>query len=518
MQQQVQTQTSYFDTIVGRVGLCPESSVGSNVVGGGSDAVVGMLPYVNIFLPRYVKDLKAVGSNKRGDILLVKVKGLEDLADSLQSNAGRLPWEVTQPPALIGQVVANYLKIRGYDEAITTVEQSSIDPREVLDFARTKKINVRAATQELDAEGKLSKSTASPVANQLYMQIFKPKGYGSRTKRGIIDVLLGQPISAVERETLEALAQEDPRFDPTTGEGYKFVSFIQRAVAKALTSTEQLDPPNRIEYNGKELTEEDILAKLKPYFFKLTAHHGVAVLFEIDDKRQLQETAKPVPLAELDSLPELISANYRPIEKLLADLVILTQVLYTSVLEHAKRSYPGSNPEHATALTVLNMLPRHEYFRYLLTHPEIANNPSSRSNGSSLITPAQATVRMTQEINEKKVKVLLPYQPYAPIWDLPVLTVRGTVRMLYDHLPKELFTVESILEQLRIVNRPIGTKSSVRMKELLQGLSLAQQAVKELGVNFSTHPAFSKHPNKNRVAETLEAHFELQRSEALTKR
>ncbi|MEK6853776.1 MAG: hypothetical protein AABX60_00445, partial [Nanoarchaeota archaeon] len=304
-----------------------------------------------------------------------------------------------------------------------------------------------------------------------------------------------------------ALAQGDPRFDPSTSGEYRFVSFIQRAVAKALTSTEKPDPSNRIDYNGKELTEERITAPVRKYFFRLTPHYGAAVLFKTDDKRQLEETAKPVSLAELDSLPELVSASYRPIEKLLADVVILTQTLYTSVSEHAKRSYQGSNPEHATALTMLNMLPRHEYFKYLLTRPEIANNHSSRSNGVSLITPEQAAMRMTEEINEKKVKVLLPYQPYAPIDDLSVRNVLGVVLMLYGHLPEQLFTVGSIMEQLRIISRQISRESRGVRTELLQRLRLAQRAVEDLGVNFSTHPAFSKRPNKDSVAETLEAYF-----------
>jgi hypothetical protein len=350
----------------------------------------------------------------------------------------------------------------------------------------------------------------------MYTQIFKPEGYGSRIKQGITDLLLGKPVSVVQAKTLEALAQANPLFDPTASDEYKFASFIQRAVAKALTGTEEPDPSSRVEYNGKELAEESILALIRKYFFRITPHHGVSVLFETDDKRQLKETPEPVYLAELGSLPEIISASYRPIEKLAADLVILTQTLYTSVSEHAKRSYSGSNPEHAVVLTMLNMLPRHEYFRHLLTNPGIANNHGSRSNGTSLITPEQAARSMTTEINEKKVKVLLPYEPHPAIDNLSVLRVQGTVGSLYASLPAEVFNVLSILEQLRVVSPQISKNRDIRA-DLLQRLSLAQQALKDLGINFSTPPAFSKHPKKDRIAETLEVYFKLQRSEALTK-
>lgn len=526
MQQQTSTPTNnftaqttqYFNTAVGQISFpSPQSeSLGS------SSITLAVLPIAHVLFQTYVGSLRPAKDNQPGSVVLVKVEGLEDLVGLMQSDTGsssKLPWDVQQPPLLIEQLITNYMRgdlALDYAEALKSLKQPADfnAVQMLLDYARGKGVTVWNVEQELAAKGKIGSNAAKKFANQVYTQIFRTQGQPARIKFDLTDLLAGKPLSQVRRETLEFLESEvDNRFGTTSRNECKFVSFLQRAVAKALIGNEEPSSyTGRIEYKGETLTEAEPIASLRKFFVTFIPPYGTAALLEADDQCKLKETAKPVYISELNSLPDELKGYVRSVGELYTDFVFLTQVLYRSVLAMARRQYPGHSSEVAALLALKQMLPSDNYFPFTFSTFIEATRRESRAKllgtGISLTTPVQAASLMIDLINEERVKALLPYPPYETLENLPLLHLQSAVLMLYEHLPRDALVAISAQEELSSLGSAIRKEAKARRQNLSARVrSLRESLLKDFGLNLLTVPGFSRVPEKGGVAETLDIYF-----------
>lgn len=501
----------HFDTLAGRIGVQSPNT-------GGTDVVLALLPYVHLVLPMYADALGGAKDDRRGSIALVKVEGLEGLAGLLHNDTCRvLPWEVQQPPLLIEQLITNYISgddfVLHYEEALSLLRQHADfnAAQALLKYANDKGIRTWDAEKELKAEGKISSRTATSVAKQIYTNIFRPLGESTKIKNELEDILTGKPFGTVRRETLEFLAEEvDKRFDITSTDEYGFVSFVQRAAAKALADNKDPRSDNKVEYQDKELSEAWLVSRIRQFFTAVRPPYGAAFLFETNKERILAETAKLVPFSELSSLPEEVAAGYRPLEDLYKDFVILTQILYCSVFEHVRSKHP-SDSELIAALTLRSMLPLDEYFpsSFRAFRATDRRNNTHRASAIKLSFPGpeDSASTIVRQIKDGGVPTLLPYKPYCPN-DLALLDVRGAAIMLYEHLPRELLDAMRMGEQLATMSRFGNREIEKERRTLVAARSSLQEGLNtDFGCDIFKLPAFSKKPEKGRVEETLHIYF-----------
>lgn len=402
-----------FDTLIGRVSQ------------DASDIAVVYDLFGDYFFPKYFRELTVKRERPRY-YFLVEEPELESLEDALSNDK---PWDVLSPMPIVEQALQS-IQVEGYKEALDALlGKDSFDPRvlliEWLEKQEDTQIWRLPGIDKVYQKEDLSKSEINSIVSEAY-SILRSYGARNNIKEGLRGILNRNQVG---NKTLEFLTKNiDNRFSDTgPSEDKEYVLFMQRAVAKALVCIGNPESFSDMDYKGKLVSEESIFESvLKGGFLRIDSNYGASSFGE--KKNGQLRPIKAMSFKDFDSIPENIKADYKPINKIVDDVLVMTQIAYNSILKYAEQKYKTYGKErikNIAAETARKAMPFNFYFTQLFG-----------SNGDAKNT--DEVDEMWDDILKQKAKVAEQYQS-----DASIAAACVTVGELAENLPKDLLDLMS---------------------------------------------------------------------------
>lgn len=493
-------ETREFDTLVGRLSL-PSSQV-----------VVAYNSFSNYYFLKHAKDLVTKIDEKMSDIVVVQAD-FKDLEASL--NGHQESWDIFSPPAYVDQALSNFFNIEEYTVAFDEVKKQITNNTIVFDMVDAVLswaegqigINIEGIRNRA-ALGDLGRRDIDQAVNQIY-NVLRLKGEPGRFKSQLRSLFKGDIVSA---ETLSMLGEHvDPRFhsileDPyeeaQKSKDYSLAAFVQKAIGRAFINTKQSVNFLDTRYKGNKISERDFYDQICAHFSRIDVDLGIARLKRKEPSKSLLE-AEALNYSRVSRLPENVKTDFRSLENIATDMIILTQIFADSIFRYVEEQNPGYDlnlRKQISGFVIHDIVPSEYYFHIICEELSVPSQSIQMSN------PKTYAFKILKEYQENKIPTIFEDSKT----NLSVKSLGDAMLHLTDILPPELLDAMYTQEIIKNPKSAVESKHRKPLNELRRYQIMHHDALTGLDVNIHRIPDYSHKFPVDRKRATISNYFNMQ--------